>query len=55
MNKLGDLLAKKKVQEEEKLNNIKEEIRKELEPEIEKRAARNHQATGRQAGKVADG
>lgn len=37
MNKLGDLLAKKKVQEEEKLNNIKEEIRKELEPEIEKR------------------
>ena len=37
MNKLGDLLAKKKVQEEEKLNNIKEQVRKELEPEIEKR------------------
>lgn len=37
MNKLGDLLAKKKIQEEEKLNNIKEQVRKELEPEIEKR------------------
>lgn len=37
MNKLGDLLAKKKVQEEEKLNNLKNDIRKELEIEIEKR------------------
>lgn len=37
MNKLGDLLAKKGKQEEEKLNSLKEELRKEVEIEIEKR------------------
>lgn len=37
MNKLGDLLAKKSKQEEEKLNSLKEEIRKEVETEIENR------------------
>lgn len=37
MNKIGNLLAKKREEEQKKLNSIKEELRKELEPEIEKR------------------